>query len=72
MDVIVIDNDSKPGDPGFEDKYGFYAILDDLSRKYRCPDCNDFFVYKDDNGTILICPSCGFEKPAPEVNHIAQ
>jgi len=66
VNIIVIENNSKPGDPGFEDKYGFYALFADLNEKYRCPECNDFFVYSDDDGTILICPSCGFKKPTPE------
>jgi len=68
MKIIIIENNSKLGDSGFEDKYGFYAILGDLSRKYRCPkpECNDFLEYKDSSRTVLVCPSCGFEKPAPE------
>jgi hypothetical protein len=67
MKIIIIDNNSKSGDSGFEDKYGYYALLENLSNKYRCPPpCNDFLVYKDDGGTILVCPTCGFEKPAPE------
>lgn len=66
MKIIIIKNNSKPGDPGFEDKYGLYAILRDLSQKYRCPECRDFLEYKDDSGTVLVCPSCGFEKPSPK------
>jgi rubrerythrin len=66
MEIIIIENDSKPSDAGFEDKYGFYALFKDLSEKYRCSKCNDFFVYKDNTKAFLICPSCGFEKPTPK------
>ncbi|MDD5639535.1 MAG: hypothetical protein PHR47_01875 [Candidatus Pacebacteria bacterium] len=66
MEIIIIDNCSKPGDPGFEDKYGFYDLLHTLSEMYRCPKCNAFLEYKDDEYTTLICPDCNFEKPNPK------
>jgi len=66
--IIVIDNCSKPGDSGFEDKYGLYALFGDLNAKYRCPECDAFLEYKDEDCIILVCPDCGFEKPAPERN----
>ncbi|MFA6252205.1 MAG: hypothetical protein WCX74_02285 [Candidatus Paceibacterota bacterium] len=66
MEIIVIEKDLKPGDPGFEDTYGYYALLGDLSEKYRCSKCNAFLEYGDDACTILVCPDYGFEKPAPE------
>lgn len=66
MEIMVIENNSKPGDPGFEDKYGYYALFADLSEKYRCPKCDAFLEYKDDDCTILVCPDCSFEKFAPK------
>lgn len=62
--VKVVCIETEPSDH-FEDKYGYFAILKDLSEKYRCK-CGDFFEYKDSSCEVLRCPRCGFEKPAPQ------
>ncbi|MDD4409854.1 MAG: hypothetical protein PHW52_04355 [Candidatus Pacebacteria bacterium] len=44
-----------------EDKYGYLALFKTLNDTYRCP-CGNFYVYKDDEGSTLVCPTCGNEK----------
>lgn len=49
----------------FEDKYGYYAILEQLNDLYRCP-CGQFYVFKEGDHSKMVCPDCGKEVDTPK------
>jgi len=48
------------------DKYGFKKMFSRINELFRCPNDNQFLVYKDESHETLECPDCGFTKPLPE------